>query len=91
LNAFGVTPAESDANDNSWRPFTGSSSICFCEIVWLTDAVCVCSSGDSPATVMVSATLARPSVTVGRATSPFRRVNSFSSTVWNPASSTRIV
>ena len=60
-------------------------------MVWLTDALVVCRSGDIPTTVTFSATFARPSVTVGRLTSPLRSVMPLTSVVEKPDSSTRMV
>jgi hypothetical protein len=91
LKDCGVTPADRDANDSRLRPATGRSSICFWVMVWLTDALVVCSSGDIPTTVTFSATFARPRVIVGRATSPLRRMRSLTSVVAKPDNSTRTV
>jgi hypothetical protein len=84
----GVTPAESDARDSTFRPFSGRSSICFSLITCPTDALCVWSSGVSPVTVTCSLTVARPSVTFGRAVSPCRSTKFGTSAAWNPWSST---
>jgi hypothetical protein len=70
------------------RPFSGRSSISFSLMTWPTDALCVCSSADSPVTVIASLTAATPSVIVGRAVSPCRSTKFGSSAVWNPCSST---
>ena len=91
VNDCGVTPADSAANDSSVRPATGRSSICFCVMVWLTDAFATCSSGDIPWTVTFSATLASAIVSVGLAISPLRSTKSLTSMGLNPASSTRMM
>ena len=81
-----MTPGDSVTSCAKFRPFSGSSAICFCSILVATAADVVSTIGLSPVTVTVSWTCPTGSEKSTTVWLPTVSARSLRTTVWKPAS-----